>query len=303
MSWKTNLLGAALLCAMAGGAVARDLTVVSWGGAYQDAQRRSISSRSRRRPASAGERRVLGRRRRRAARQGRRAAPPPGTSSRSRARNWRSAARKACSRRSTSRRSAARPLHPPPPSMPAASAPSSTTSCSATTSDKLKDAPKGWADFFDTKKYPGKRALRQGPKTTLEIALMADGVAPKDVYKVLAHRRGRRARVQEARHHQGRPRLVEGRRAAAATARLGRSGDDRRSTTAASTPRTRTRRRTSRWYGTGSALHARQLGDPEGQPEQGRRRQFLLLRRASRRTRRTCRRTLPTAPRTRPPRR
>jgi len=52
--------------------------------------------------------------------------------------------------------------------------------------DKLKDAPKGWADFFDTKKYPGKRSLRQGPKTTLEIALIADGVAPMDVYKVLA---------------------------------------------------------------------------------------------------------------------
>jgi putative spermidine/putrescine transport system substrate-binding protein len=52
--------------------------------------------------------------------------------------------------------------------------------------DKLKDAPKNWADFFDTKKYPGKRSLRQGPKTTLEIALIADGVAPKDVYKVLA---------------------------------------------------------------------------------------------------------------------
>jgi Spermidine/putrescine-binding periplasmic protein len=51
--------------------------------------------------------------------------------------------------------------------------------------DKLKDAPKGWADFFDTKKYPGKRGLRQGAKTTLEIALIADGVAPKDVYKVL----------------------------------------------------------------------------------------------------------------------
>lgn len=51
--------------------------------------------------------------------------------------------------------------------------------------DKLKSAPKGWADFFDTKTYPGKRGLRQGPKTTLEIALMADGVAPKDVYKVL----------------------------------------------------------------------------------------------------------------------
>ncbi|AWK88878.1 ABC transporter substrate-binding protein [Azospirillum thermophilum] len=52
--------------------------------------------------------------------------------------------------------------------------------------DKLKEAPKSWADFFDTKKFPGKRGLRQGAKTTLEIALMADGVAPADVYKVLA---------------------------------------------------------------------------------------------------------------------
>ena len=50
---------------------------------------------------------------------------------------------------------------------------------------KIKNPPKSWADFFDTKKYPGKRALRAGPKTTLEIALMADGVAPKDVYSVL----------------------------------------------------------------------------------------------------------------------
>ncbi len=56
--------------------------------------------------------------------------------------------------------------------------------------DKLKEAPKGWADFFDTKKYPGKRALRQGAKTTLEIALIADGVAPADVYKVLATEAG-----------------------------------------------------------------------------------------------------------------
>ncbi|HYN38058.1 MAG TPA: extracellular solute-binding protein, partial [Rhodospirillales bacterium] len=52
--------------------------------------------------------------------------------------------------------------------------------------DKLSAAPKGWADFFDTKTYPGKRALRMGPKTTLEIALIGDGVAPADVYKVLA---------------------------------------------------------------------------------------------------------------------
>lgn len=34
-------------------------------------------------------------------------------------------------------------------------------------------------------KYPGKRALRSGPKITLEVALMGDGVDAKDVYKVL----------------------------------------------------------------------------------------------------------------------
>ncbi|SCM76463.1 Spermidine/putrescine-binding periplasmic protein [uncultured Pleomorphomonas sp.] len=51
--------------------------------------------------------------------------------------------------------------------------------------DKLADGPKSWADFFDVEKFPGKRALRQGPKSNLEIALMADGVAPKDVYSVL----------------------------------------------------------------------------------------------------------------------
>jgi putative spermidine/putrescine transport system substrate-binding protein len=56
--------------------------------------------------------------------------------------------------------------------------------------DKLKEAPKGWADFFDTAKYPGKRALRGGPKTNLEIALMADGVTPADVYKVLTTEEG-----------------------------------------------------------------------------------------------------------------
>ena len=56
--------------------------------------------------------------------------------------------------------------------------------------DKLKDPPKSWADFFDTQKYPGKRALRLGPKTTLEIALMGDGVPPQDVYKVLETEEG-----------------------------------------------------------------------------------------------------------------
>ena len=49
----------------------------------------------------------------------------------------------------------------------------------------LEEAPTSWADFWDTKKFPGKRALRRGPKYALEFALMADGVAPKDVYEVL----------------------------------------------------------------------------------------------------------------------
>ncbi len=57
--------------------------------------------------------------------------------------------------------------------------------------DKIKgDAPKSWADFWNVQKWPGKRALRKGPKTTLEIALMADGVAPKDVYKMLGTSEG-----------------------------------------------------------------------------------------------------------------
>src|SRR5262249_4989149 len=51
---------------------------------------------------------------------------------------------------------------------------------------RIKDGPKSWADFWDVAKWPGKRALRKGPKTTLEIALMADGVKPEEVYKALA---------------------------------------------------------------------------------------------------------------------
>ncbi|MDU6376533.1 MAG: ABC transporter substrate-binding protein, partial [Bradyrhizobium sp.] len=56
--------------------------------------------------------------------------------------------------------------------------------------DKIKDAPKSWADFWDTAKYPGKRGLRKGAKYTLEFALMADGVPATDVYKVLKTKEG-----------------------------------------------------------------------------------------------------------------
>ena len=43
-------------------------------------------------------------------------------------------------------------------------------------------APKTWADFWDVKKFPGRRALRNHPLATLEAALMADGVAPDKLY-------------------------------------------------------------------------------------------------------------------------
>ncbi|HEX6141891.1 MAG TPA: ABC transporter substrate-binding protein [Geminicoccaceae bacterium] len=53
--------------------------------------------------------------------------------------------------------------------------------------DKAGDSPPAsWADFWDTETWPGKRGLRRGPKYTLEFALIADGVPPGEVYEVLA---------------------------------------------------------------------------------------------------------------------
>lgn len=46
--------------------------------------------------------------------------------------------------------------------------------------------PKSWADFWDVKKFPGRRAMHNDSEAQLEMALMADGVAPKDVYSVLS---------------------------------------------------------------------------------------------------------------------
>ena len=57
-------------------------------------------------------------------------------------------------------------------------------------SDQLREAPKSWADFWDLRRFPGKRGLRRSAKYTLEIALMADGVEPKDVYATLSTEAG-----------------------------------------------------------------------------------------------------------------
>jgi len=52
--------------------------------------------------------------------------------------------------------------------------------------DRLEDGPKTWADFWDVERWPGKRGLWYGPQETLEVALLADGVAPDEVMKALA---------------------------------------------------------------------------------------------------------------------
>ena len=51
--------------------------------------------------------------------------------------------------------------------------------------ERLSPPPTTIQDFFDLEKYPGKRGMRKVPKANLEMALVADGVAPADVYAVL----------------------------------------------------------------------------------------------------------------------
>jgi putative spermidine/putrescine transport system substrate-binding protein len=49
-----------------------------------------------------------------------------------------------------------------------------------------KNGPQSWADFWDVKKFPGKRSYRKAVAGALEPALMADGVPPEKVYEVLS---------------------------------------------------------------------------------------------------------------------
>ncbi len=44
------------------------------------------------------------------------------------------------------------------------------------------DPPKGMADFFDVKKFPGKRSMYKWGAGMWEAALLADGVAPEKLY-------------------------------------------------------------------------------------------------------------------------
>lgn len=54
-------------------------------------------------------------------------------------------------------------------------------------SPRLKRVPQSLADFFDTRKFRGRRALsRASAKFNLEMALLADGVQPGEIYEVLS---------------------------------------------------------------------------------------------------------------------
>jgi putative spermidine/putrescine transport system substrate-binding protein len=48
------------------------------------------------------------------------------------------------------------------------------------------EGPTKAADFFDLEKFPGKRGLKKGAKAVLELALLGDGVPAAEVYAVLS---------------------------------------------------------------------------------------------------------------------
>ncbi len=61
------------------------------------------------------------------------------------------------------------------------------------------DGPQSWADFWDVEKFPGRRSYRGSVAGALEPALMADGVAPEDVYTVLDTEEGIERAVNKVR--------------------------------------------------------------------------------------------------------
>ena len=61
--------------------------------------------------------------------------------------------------------------------------------------NNVKGTPKTIKDFFNTKKFPGKRAIYSSALTSLEIALAADGVKPgkggSNIYEMLETEKGK----------------------------------------------------------------------------------------------------------------
>ena len=47
-----------------------------------------------------------------------------------------------------------------------------------------ENGPQSWADFWDVEKFPGSRSLYNSPGSMLEIALIADGVPTEELYPI-----------------------------------------------------------------------------------------------------------------------
>jgi spermidine/putrescine-binding protein len=67
-----------------------------------------------------------------------------------------------------------------------------------------KNPPKSWADFWDVKKYPGKRTLYKWMSANLECALLADGVPADQLYPLDVDRALRK--IEELMPHVAHPR-------------------------------------------------------------------------------------------------
>lgn len=66
-------------------------------------------------------------------------------------------------------------------------------------SEALPDKPASWADFWNVGEFPGTRTLRNNIEGMLEAALLADGVAPQDIYPIDVERAF--AKIAEIKEH------------------------------------------------------------------------------------------------------
>ncbi|TNE38999.1 MAG: extracellular solute-binding protein [Alphaproteobacteria bacterium] len=62
-----------------------------------------------------------------------------------------------------------------------------------------ENGPRSWADFFDVKKFPGTRSLRDKYDINFQIALLADGVPKEKVYEVLSTDEGMKRALDKLR--------------------------------------------------------------------------------------------------------
>lgn len=79
--------------------------------------------------------------------------------------------------------------------------------------------PQGWADMYNFKDFPGGRSMRRSPMYNLEAALIADGVDPQKLYPLDVDRAFRKMRELETAHRR------RGGRLGAASAQLINDGE------------------------------------------------------------------------------